>query len=74
MQSNFNYVNISRFGFFPNFIVNTKIGSFLERLSNKTKRNPIALYKIITANKIGNLSLDSHKFLKNQKLHKYESP
>lgn len=65
MQSNFNYVNISRFGFFPNFIVNTKIGSFLERLSNKTKRNPIALYKIITANKIGNLSLDSHKFLKN---------
>lgn len=51
-ESRFN-MSISRFGFFPNFIVNTKHGMFLEELFNKNLYNPLALYKLVIAKKNG---------------------
>ncbi len=50
-KSGFKNIEISKFGFFPNFIVNTALGNKLEAVFNKTKNNPLALYKCIQATK-----------------------
>jgi len=50
-NTGFRNINITKFGFFPNFMVNKKFGAGIEKAFNYTKNNPFALYKMITAEK-----------------------
>ena len=47
----FKKISISNFGFFPNFVVNTKYGAMLEESFNKLSSNPFGLYRLIIASK-----------------------
>jgi|SRR3989344_4249801 len=50
-EADFKDIEITHFGFFPDFIVNRGFGAKLERMFNQTKKNPMALYKMIVAHK-----------------------
>ena len=47
----FKKIEISKFGFFPNFLVNTKLGTSAEKVVNRIRYNPFGLYKLIIARK-----------------------